>query len=81
MLNPQVHPDLDARNSLAKALSTFTGTVLCVSHDRHFVADIATRVIALTEQKVTDFDGSYPDYIKRYGTDYLSRDWMLAQEA
>lgn len=78
---PTNHLDLDARNSLAKALSTFTGTVLCVSHDRHFVADIATRVIALTEQKVTDFDGSYPDYIKRYGTDYLSRDWMLAQEA
>lgn len=76
---PTNHLDLDARNSLAKALSGFSGTVLCVSHDRHFVSDIATRVIALTEQKITDFQGSYPDYIKQYGADYLSRDWMLAQ--
>lgn len=76
---PTNHLDIDARESLAKALQEFPGTVLFVSHDRHFVADIATRVIALTEQKVTDFQGSYNDYLKSFGNDYLNRDWLLAQ--
>lgn len=77
---PTNHLDIDARESLAKALKEFEGTVLFVSHDRHFVADIATRVIALTEQKITDFSGNYHEYLKKYGHDYLNRDWMLQQE-
>jgi ATPase subunit of ABC transporter with duplicated ATPase domains len=76
---PTNHLDIDARTGLAKALREFQGTVLFVSHDRHFVADIATRVIALTEQKVTDFSGNYHEYLKAFGNDYLNRDWMLSQ--
>lgn len=68
---PTNHLDLDARNALANGLKTFEGTVLCVSHDRHFVSAMANRILAFTEKKIIDFQGSYEDYLKKYGEDYL----------
>jgi len=76
---PTNHLDLESREALSEALKKFEGTVLVVSHDRHFVSHIATRVVALTEHGMTDFHGSYPEYLKRYGEDYLSKIWLAAQ--
>ena len=76
---PTNHLDIDARNALADALKNYAGTVILVSHDRHFVSQIATRVIALTESGTTDFLGNYADYLKRYGSDYLSKAWLMTQ--
>lgn len=70
---PTNHLDLEAIDALADALSRFTGTVLFVSHNRHFVTKLATRVIALTERGMQDFNGSYEEYHQRYGEDYLER--------
>lgn len=69
---PTNHLDLDARNALASGLQAFEGTVLCVSHDRHFVSAIANRILAFTEKKIIDFQGSYENYLKKYGEDYLA---------
>jgi len=77
---PTNHLDLESRESLALALREFEGAVLFVSHDRSFVSSIANRVLALTEKGVTDFQGSYQDYLKEYGEDYLNKVWLLEQE-
>ena len=69
---PTNHLDLEARNALAQGLHAFAGTVLVVSHDRHFVSQVATRVIALTEKGVQDFQGTYAEFQQHYGIDYLS---------
>ncbi len=76
---PTNHLDLEARNALADSLTRYEGTLLFVSHDRHFVSNIATRIIALTEKGLVDFHGSYQDYLKKYGDDYLNQAWLLAQ--
>lgn len=76
---PTNHLDLESREALASALSRFEGTVLFVSHDRHFVSNIATRIIAITEKGITDFHGSYTEYLSRYGEDYLSKIWLVQQ--
>ena len=78
---PTNHLDIDARESLAQALKEFEGSVIFVSHDRHFVSKIATRIISFTETGIIDFHGSYHDYLVKYGNDYLNRSWMLSQEA
>jgi ATPase subunit of ABC transporter with duplicated ATPase domains len=76
---PTNHLDLESREALAAGLQKFDGTVLFVSHDRHFVSSIATRVVALTEHGMTDFHGKYADYLTRYGEDYLSKMWLMEQ--
>lgn len=74
---PTNHLDLESREALAAALAKFEGTVIFVSHDRHFVSSIATRVLALTEKGITDFDGNYGEYLAKYGEDYLNKVWLM----
>lgn len=73
---PTNHLDLESREALAAGLRSFEGTVILVSHDRHFVSSIATRILAFTEKGITDFHGNYPEYLARFGEDYLSRAWL-----
>lgn len=76
---PTNHLNIETRDALAEALRQYEGTLIFVSHDRHFVANIATRVIALTEKGIVDFLGSYSEYLNRYGEDYLSQAWIMSQ--
>lgn len=73
---PTNHLDIETIEALASALREYEGTLILVSHDRHFVAKIATRVIALTEEGIKDFQGSYREYLKYYKEDYLSRAFL-----
>ncbi len=45
---PTNHLDLDTKDMLVKALSTFEGTMIFVSHDRHFLGALSNRVLELT---------------------------------
>jgi ATPase subunit of ABC transporter with duplicated ATPase domains len=75
---PTNHLDLESIEALAKALKNYDGTLIFVSHDRHFVAKVATRVIAFTEKGIKDYLGNYHEYLTQYGEDYLSREWLKA---
>lgn len=77
---PTNHLDLEAKEALAESLRLYPGTLLLVSHDRHFVSKIATRVLAFTEKGITDFHGPYSEYLTRYGDDYLNREWLADKE-
>lgn len=78
---PTNHLDLESRSALAEGLKQFEGTIIFVSHDRHFVSHFATRILAFTEQGPIDFHGSYTDYLKKYGGDYLSQAWLTASSS
>jgi ATPase subunit of ABC transporter with duplicated ATPase domains len=73
---PTNHLDLESIETFANALKEYSGTLILVSHDRHFVSKIATRVIALTEKGIKDFQGSYAAYLKHYREDYLSEAFL-----
>lgn len=73
---PTNHLDLEAREALAEGLAQYEGTLIVVSHDRHFVSKIATRILAFTETKLIDFQGDYSSYLQKYGNDYLSQAWL-----
>ncbi len=69
---PTNHLDLESIDALIEALKTFPGTVLFVSHNRHFIDNISTRVLVLTEQYgAQNYLGNYQEYLDQFGTDYL----------
>ena len=51
--------------SLLHALSSYTGTVVFVSHDRYFIDKLATRVFEVGDGRVEIFPGNYEDYLWR----------------
>lgn len=68
---PTNHLDIEAIESLQQALIKFEGTLLMVTHDRHFASAIAKRIIAITPKKIIDFKGTYAEYLEKYGQDYF----------
>ncbi len=52
---PTNHLDIDSREALEEALLEFDGTIITVSHDRYFVDKLATRIIELLPDGISDF--------------------------
>ncbi len=73
MDEPTNHLDIESIEGLLDGLKLFTGTVVVVSHDRHFVADLATRVVELRPGEVRDFGGTYEEYLEKHGQDYMRK--------
>ena len=79
---PTNHLDLEAREALMHALREYDGTLLVVSHDRHFVSAVGTRVLAISAGGVVeDFAGDYEEYLERRGEDYLAAAVLGASRA
>ncbi len=64
---PTNHLDMATKEMLVAALKEFEGTMLFVSHDRHFLAQLSNRVLELTPEGVHQFSGGYTEYVTRTG--------------
>jgi ATPase subunit of ABC transporter with duplicated ATPase domains len=64
---PTNHLDLATKEMLISALAEFEGTMLFVSHDRHFLAALSNRVLELTPEGVHRYGGGYTEYVARTG--------------
>ena len=62
---PTNHLDLDSKEVLENALIDYPGTILFVSHDRYFINRIASKVIELNLEGVTDYLGDYSYYVEK----------------
>jgi ATP-binding cassette subfamily F protein 3 len=62
---PTNHLDLDAKDVLLDALLQFEGTVLFVSHDRHFLDRLAQHVFEVGGGEIHHYPGNYEDYVAR----------------
>ncbi len=71
---PTNHLDLETIDALTTALLAREGTLVFVSHDRHFVSRLATRIIELRPEGYRDFSGTYDEYLERNGHDHLDAD-------
>jgi ATPase subunit of ABC transporter with duplicated ATPase domains len=64
---PTNHLDIDTKAMLINALSRYEGTMLFVSHDRHFLAALSNRVLELTPDGTHQYNGGYTEYVARTG--------------
>jgi ATPase subunit of ABC transporter with duplicated ATPase domains len=64
---PTNHLDLATKEMLITALREYEGTMLFVSHDRHFLAALSNRVLELTPEGPHQFGGGYTEYVARTG--------------
>jgi ATPase subunit of ABC transporter with duplicated ATPase domains len=64
---PTNHLDMATKEMLITALSQYEGTMLFVSHDRHFLAALSNRVLELTPEGIHQYGGGYTEYVARSG--------------
>jgi ATPase subunit of ABC transporter with duplicated ATPase domains len=64
---PTNHLDIATKEMLISALSQYEGTMLFVSHDRHFLAALSNRVLELTPEGVHAYGGGYTEYVQSTG--------------
>nr|MCR5331981.1 ATP-binding cassette domain-containing protein [Lachnospiraceae bacterium] len=62
---PTNHLDITSKEILEEAVSSYTGTVLYVSHDRYFINKTATRVFELTGKQLYQYNGNYDYYLDK----------------
>jgi ATPase subunit of ABC transporter with duplicated ATPase domains len=60
---PTNHLDLESIVALGEALKRYEGTAFVVTHDRDLIASFATRLFAFDERGLTDFRGTYEEYV------------------
>ena len=74
---PTNHLDLESIEALVAELERFEGTLVLVSHDRWFVSRLATRVVEIKPDEVTDYPGTYEEYVHHSGDDHLDVDRVV----
>jgi len=67
MDEPTNHLDMESIESLNGALEKYSGTLIFVSHDREFVSSLATRIIEMKLDRITDYKGNYEEYLQSQG--------------
>ena len=61
---PTNHLDIPGRQMLEDALGDYRGTLVLISHDRHFIGRLCDRVAVIEDGRLTVFPGGYEDYLR-----------------
>jgi len=67
---PTNHLDIQSREVLLHALKLFAGTIVLVSHDRHFLRCFVDHVFEIDQGKMTVYEGDYEYYLSKTGRDH-----------
>jgi ATP-binding cassette subfamily F protein 3 len=59
---PTNHLDFISENILIQALQQYQGTFIVVSHNRHFVSQIANKIWYIENQQIKEYPGTYEEY-------------------
>lgn len=62
---PTTHLDMSSIEALMGALREFSGTIIFISHDVHFIRSVATTVIHISAGKLTPYAGDYQYYLDK----------------
>ena len=67
MDEPTTHLDILTVESLYLALERYEGTLVFISHDVHFIRQLATKVMHVNAGKVTPYPGNYDYFLEKSG--------------
>ncbi len=59
---PTNHLDIETKDIIEDVFNEFTGPIIFVSHDRYFINKIGTKILHLSEDNVTEFNGTYDEF-------------------
>ena len=67
MDEPTTHLDIQTVESLTLALERYHGTLVFISHDVHFIRQLATKVLHVTGGEVVSYEGGYDYFLEKTG--------------
>lgn len=59
---PTNHLDMMSVSILVQALQQYEGTLLLVSHDRHFITQVANKIWYIENQEIKEYPGTYKEF-------------------
>ena len=59
---PTNHLDFISENILIQALQQYLGSFVVVSHNRHFISQIANKIWYIEDKKIKEYPGTYDEY-------------------
>lgn len=62
---PTNHQDISAKSVLEEAFLGYDGTILCISHDRHFIETLATDIWEIYNEGLIQYHGGYDYYLEK----------------
>ena len=65
---PTTHLDMSSIDAVIQALKNYSGTLIFVSHDLHFIRSLCQRTIRIEAGKITNFPGDYDYYLWKSGS-------------
>jgi len=60
---PTNHLDMQSREVLERALKRYKGSIVCISHDRHFLNKVTNRIWKVHGGQIQVYDGNYDYFI------------------
>ena len=66
---PTNHLDMQSRDIIEFAMKNYEGTLVCISHDRHFLNKVTNHTIEVKDGKTTTFNGNYDYYLWKIKND------------
>ncbi|HVD98685.1 MAG TPA: ABC-F family ATP-binding cassette domain-containing protein [Cytophagaceae bacterium] len=59
---PTNHLDMQSVNILIQALQQYQGTYVTISHDRHFVSQVANKIWFIEDHQLKEYPGTFAEY-------------------
>jgi len=73
MDEPTTHLDILSIESLVVAMENYEGTLVFISHDVHFIKNLATKVVHISAGVVTPYAGGYDYFLEKTGAEDNAR--------
>ncbi len=78
---PTTHLDIDSKEVILKTLKDLDATIIFVSHDSHFINELATSLVYFRgKQDILNFPGTYTEYLNLYGHDIIEDENSKSKE-
>lgn len=69
MDEPTTHLDINSIDALVQGLKKYTGTLVFISHDVHFIRSLAETTLHVNQGTVTRYTGGYDYFLEKSGLD------------